>query len=200
LSRLATSFVLGYHGCDQTVADRLIRGEEPIRQSVKDFDCLGPGAYFREADPHRALEWAKAKAARGEYAEAAVVGAVIDLGNCFDMANRQNITLFTQAYGSLVAEQKEAGLEIPENRNVKDDPNKDHLLRYLDCAVFRRIHTHISDAIQRGEDISPFDTVRGMFTEGGPIYEGSGFYEQTHVQIAVCNMDCIVGLFRPLRL
>jgi hypothetical protein len=35
-----------------------------------------------------------------------------------------------------------------------------------------------------------------VFIEGAPIYEGSGFFEKTHIQIAVCNPDCIKGVFR----
>ena len=43
----------------------------------------------------------------------------------------------------------------------------------------------------------PYDTVRGMFTEGEELYPGSGFSAQSHVQIAVRNDDCIRGLFLP---
>lgn len=196
MSRLATSFVLGYHGCDKAVADRLIRGEEAIKLSTKDFDWLGPGAYFWEADPHRALEWARAKVDRGDYAEAAVVGAAIDLGNCLDLANRENIELFKGAYESFSAYRKAADLPMPENKNAKNDPNEDRLLRFLDCAVFQHLHARIAD----GSSIPKFDTVRGMFTEGGPIYDGCGFSERTHIQIAVCNSDSIIGLFKPLRM
>lgn len=49
-----------------------------------------------------------------------------------------------------------------------------------------------SDAV-----MSPFDTVRGMFTEGHPLYDGSGFHEQSHVQIAVRNPALIKGVFLP---
>jgi len=69
LSRLATSFVLGYHGCDQGIADRAVRGEIDISQSDRDFDWLGPGAYFWESDPKRALEWAQWKVQRGDLRE-----------------------------------------------------------------------------------------------------------------------------------
>ena len=35
-----------------------------------------------------------------------------------------------------------------------------------------------------------------VFLEGRPVYEGSGFYGKTHIQIAVRNSDCIKGVFR----
>lgn len=200
MSRLATSFVLGYHGCDQAVADRLIRGADAIKPSSRDFDWLGAGAYFWEADPHRALEWAQGRVAQGAYKTAAIVGAVIDLGNCFDLANRENIKVFRGAYEGFVAHQKASGLPMPVNKNAKDDPDENRLLRFLDCAVFQHLHKSIEEAIAAGSAIPRFDTVRGMFTEGGEIYEGCGFSERTHVQIAVRTLDCIVGVFKPLRL
>ena len=36
-----------------------------------------------------------------------------------------------------------------------------------------------------------------MFTEGGRLYDGSGFYRKSHVQIAVCAEASIKGLFIP---
>ena len=71
--------MLGYHGCDRTLAERAVNGEIELLQSERDFDWLGPGAYFWESDPQRAFEWAKWKAAREDYSNPAVVGAVIDL-------------------------------------------------------------------------------------------------------------------------
>jgi hypothetical protein len=85
LSRLATSFVLGYHGCEYGVATKAIAGETSILQSKRDFDWLGPGAYFWESDPQRAMEWAHWKASRGDYSRPAVIGAVIDLRHCLDL-------------------------------------------------------------------------------------------------------------------
>ena len=53
------------------------------------------------------------------------------------------------------------------------------------------VHTIRSDRSDQ-----PVDTVKGVFIEGRPVYEGSGFYERTHIQIAVQNYDCIKGVFR----
>jgi hypothetical protein len=77
-----------------------------------------------------------------------------------------------------------AGRKLPENA-------PDGLLRRLDCAVIQMVHTIRSD---RGDQ--PIDSVKGVFIEGDPIYEGSGFHEKTHVQIAVRNPECIKGVFR----
>jgi hypothetical protein len=56
LSRLAASFVLGYHGCDAEVAHKLVNRKDEIRPSGKKYDWLGPGIYFWESDPHRAMD------------------------------------------------------------------------------------------------------------------------------------------------
>ena len=42
-----------------------------------------------------------------------------------------------------------------------------------------------------------FNTVRGAFTEGEPVYEGAGFSKESHIQIAVRDKNSILGVFRP---
>lgn len=49
----------------------------------------------------------------------------------------------------------------------------------------------------RKNNIAPYDTVRGLFVEGDPIYPNAGFTEKTHVQISVINPNCIKGYFLP---
>jgi hypothetical protein len=197
LSRLATSFVLGFHGCDQSVADKAVRGEIAILQSNRDFDWLGQGAYFWESDPQRAFEWAQEKAARGDYLRPAVIGAVIDLRNCLDLASRSDLAFVKRAHASFVREQKLAGLPIPKNKSIKGDKNSDRVLRFLDCAVFNHLHAILDSQPDGPSRTEPFDTVRGMFSEGRKLYEGAGFRAKTHVQLAVRNPSCIVGLFYP---
>jgi len=61
----------------------------------------------------------------------------------------------------------------------------------LDCAVIRNLHAALDEA-----DEPPFDSVRGLFTEGAELFPGSGFKEKTHVQVAVTNPELIKGYFR----
>lgn len=194
MSRLATSFVLGYHGCDYSVADKAIREGQSILQSARDYDWLGPGAYFWESDPIRAMEWARSKCDRGAYAKPAVIGAIIDLRNCLDLTNREDVELLRTVHASFEKLQEKAGLPLPVNRNLKSDPHQDRLLRFLDCAVFRHLHKTVEDA-----ELEPYDTIRGMFVEGGEAFPGSGIARKTHTQIAVRTGDCIKGLFYPLQ-
>lgn len=197
MSRLATSFVLGYHGCDRSTAIKAVNGEVSLLHSERDYDWLGPGAYFWEADPQRALEWARWKVSIGAFSEAAVVGAVIDLRHCLDFVSREDLALLEAAHGSFQKMQRLAGLPMPENRSVKGQPNADRVLRFLDCAVLRHLHSVLDRQPAERRVIEPFDTVRGMFTEGGRLYAGSGFRKKSHVQIAVRNDDCIKGIFHP---
>ena len=200
MTRYATSFVLGFHGCDEAVGRRAVSEGLGLAQSNKDYDWLGPGVYFWESDPVRALEWARTKAARGEVARPYVIGAVIDLGNCLDLLLRENLQLLGLAYEAFSALRKAGGLPIPENRDIRVGDRGDKLLRYRDCAVIRQLHDMVETAEPGGPLTEPFDTVRGLFVEGEPAYPGGGFYEKTHTQIAVRTDRCIKGLFLPRHL
>jgi hypothetical protein len=57
--------------------------------------------------------------------------------------------------------------------------------------VINHIHS-----INKRDKRKPFETVRGVFLEGKRIYETSGFYEKTHVQICVRALSNIKGAFR----
>jgi hypothetical protein len=195
MSRLATSFVLGYHGCDNSVARKAVLEGAALLQSDQAYDWLGPGAYFWESDPTRALEWAKSHADRRHYKEPTVIGAVIDLGNCLDLVSREDVKLYRDAHRSFMKVSKLSGLPLPKNRNPKGSRDKDRLLRYLDCAVFRHLHEIIEASGRKDPTVEPFDTVRGMFVEGGKVFSGSGIYAKSHVQIAVRNISCIKGVF-----
>jgi len=46
-------------------------------------------------------------------------------------------------------------------------------------------------------EIKPFDSTRGVFTEGGPAFEGAGLFEKSHIQICIRNLNCIKGFFLP---
>ena len=176
---------MGFHGCDETVAERLLAGED-FKESRNDYDWLGPGIYFWEANPRRGLEFASElkRVGRGKVETPAVVGAIAELGLCLDLTTSSGIRQVYAAHEELKSVVYKAGGELPTN-----DP--DLLRRNLDCAVINVLHRVRSDG---GE--APIDTVRGVFIEGRSLYPTSGFYEKTHIQITVCNPDCIKGVFR----
>lgn len=86
---------------------------------------------------------------------------------------------------------------MPRNRSAPGQPNADRVLRFLDCAVLKHLHSILDGQPIEDRVIHPFDTVRGMFTEGGRLFPGSGIRQRSHVQIAVRNDACIQGLFWP---
>jgi hypothetical protein len=182
---LSTSFVLAYHGCNRRVGESLLSGKKPLRPSDNDYDWLGPGVYFWESNPDRALEFAQEKRRRGgKIRDPFVIGAVVDLGVCLDLTTKDSIERLKLAHKALMdtfsASEEEAPVNGPEPWR-----------RRLDCAVIRTLHQ-----VLQSSGAHPIDTVRGMFTEGSPIYAGSAFFEKTHVQIAVLNLECIKAVFR----
>jgi hypothetical protein len=185
LHRLTSAFILGYHGCDEDIGERLLDGAA-FKPSNNDYDWLGPGIYFWEANPLRGLAFAREASARkgASIRTPFVIGAVIELGLCLDLTTSTGLEWVKIAYESLVRVTSAATLALPSN-------SKDSLRRNLDCAVIRRLHTILDDQAS-----PPADTVKGVFTEGQLAYPGAGFREKTHIQIAVRNPQCIKGVFR----
>ncbi|MDQ0391032.1 hypothetical protein [Labrys monachus] len=185
MHRLSTSFILGYHGCDKAVAEDLLAGK-PFRPSNNDYDWLGPGIYFWEANPQRGLDFAieLSKRKRSSVKIPTVIGAILDLGLCLDMTTLGAIQMVRDAHTTLVDISRMTGTALPRN-------STDLMRRSLDCAVIRRVHSLLNE-----NSLPAVDSVRGIFIEGEQLYASSGFYEKTHVQIAVVNSQCIKGVFR----
>lgn len=184
---LSGGLVLAYHGCDAKVGERILKGAA-FKLSANDWDWLGPGAYFWESNPKRGFDFAIELKDRGyshnRIATPFVLGAVISPGLCLDLTTKAGIDIVRDAHRILVEIYDAAERPLPQN-----DPNS--LLRRLDCAVIQQVHQVREE---RGDQ--SIDSVRGVFVEGDPIYDASGFYEKTHIQIAVRNLDCIKGVFR----
>lgn len=177
--------VLGFHGCDATVARKLTSGT-PFERSENPYDWLGPGAYFWEYGPARAWEWAAAQRQRRGRGHPAVVGAVIRLGRCFDLADTRYPEILAGAFPRYVARLAALGVAPPTNSGR--DP--DRARRSLDCAVLRWTLAELEHVGQR------YDTVRGAFSEGPPVFPGAELRRLSHVQVAVRNLGCILGVFR----
>ena len=64
---------------------KALLGDLSLVKSDAPHDWLGRGIYFWEADKDRALEWANYKKTVGLCDDPFVIGAVLDLGNCFDL-------------------------------------------------------------------------------------------------------------------
>lgn len=194
---LLPSFVLGFHGCDQSVAESVFAGREQLKPSRNRFDWLGHGVYFWEQSPTRAMQHAQMlikhpnRSKDGRVEKPAVIGAVIDLGVCLNLLDAQFLSLVRIGYEHLREASIATDSPLPQNRAV--DPSGELLLRPLDCAVIEMVHE-----LRSRSNVSSFDSVRGMFTEGEPLYEGAGFHARNHIQICVRNHRCIKGYFRVM--
>lgn len=187
MHRLASSFVLGYHGCDREVAEQLLQGAK-FSASQNSWDWLGSGIYFWEANPLRGLEFAREWQARNKIKTPYVVGAVIELGLCLDLTTSMGIAAVKAAHADFLDYATTAEKPVPENHGGPDS-----LLRELDCAVINHLH-QVREAAQ--QPLPSFNSVKGVFMEGGRIYEGAGFFAKTHIQICIRDRDCIKGVFR----
>jgi hypothetical protein len=84
--------ILGYHGCDARFRDALLAGDLDVadwKHSRNEDDWLGAGVYFWEGSPARARRWSldPARKRKKKDFEPAVVGALVYLGQCFDLTN-----------------------------------------------------------------------------------------------------------------
>lgn len=181
------NLVIGFHGCSLETYKNVIEEGQPLKSSLNEYDWLGNGIYFWEQNYQRAYEWATSR-----YKEkAAVIGAVIDLGYCLNLTDSSSTKTLRQGYELLKLRCEIVGMNLPQN--IPSTKTKDILLRNLDCAVIQQIHDY-----NKTEKNNDFDSVRGVFTEGESVYPGGEFLEKTHIQICVCNPNCIKGYFTPL--
>ncbi|RYZ75795.1 MAG: hypothetical protein EOP06_31965 [Proteobacteria bacterium] len=187
------SFVLGFHGCDETVGEDILSGRlSHLSTSTNDYDWLGRGIYFWEGNPARALEFAEERAQGGRNSQGSithpfVLGAVINLKRCLDLADSAAIQQVQRAHSTLEQVAAASGSVLPTN-------GKTLKARRLDCLVFNTLHR-----IRADEGLAPFDTVRGLFLEGDPIYPNAGVLKSNHIQICVRDRSCILGYFRPIK-
>lgn len=185
------NLIVGFHGCEKEDQERFLADGSFYKVSKEKYDWLGHGMYFWEGNEMRAWHWANQKMKAGTLQKTSVVGAVCDLGRCFDLVDSRNIETLKKYYQLFVNDCQIAGIEIPQNQ---DHPKVqgDKVLRFLDCAVIEYMHKIIQE-----QEESPFDSIRAAFIEGKPIYPNAGFHEKTHIQICVINPNCIKGFFLP---
>lgn len=178
--------VLGYHGCSLALSTEMFSGVKTIAEwlpSENTHDWLGKGIYFWEHSPERAMQWAKAR--HGE--KGAVIGAVIQLGDCFDLTDVAKSSALKKTYAEMRGNALERGGSLPTNSGGDRDLKN----RALDCQI-------INDYLDKKD--KKIQTVRGAFWEGPDLYEGAMLREQTHIQLAVRDPSCILGIFHPMGL
>lgn len=188
--------VLAYHGCDAVTRDDLVsRRLSALDHSQNEYDWLGPGTYFFEDDPQRAMNFARESAenpaelyTQRPIVTPAVVGAVLCLTSCLDMTTQAGLTEFELSLDVL----KASGVPLAEN------DKKRTLLRKLNNQVFTSLHGFRAEKDSPEKSFPPYQVVRGAFMQGDPLGdEHSGFSRHGHIQLAVRDAGAIVGWFIP---
>jgi len=188
-----SGLILGFHGCDKSIRDKVVNERGfMLKKSENDYDWLGHGIYFWENNHERALHFAEELRdnPKSSVTEPAVLGAVIDLGECLDLLDSKFLKEIKISYDLLCDSYEKFDLELP--KNIKSKTTGELLARKLDCAVIQATHTLNYEA--NGKQ---YDSVRGVFFEGEDLYENAGFKQKNHIQIAIRNQDCIKGFFIP---
>lgn len=182
-------YIIGFHSCDREVGLKILNGKDQLKPSANKWDWLGPGIYFWEQNPKRAIDYATNCALNkqkfnGEIKTPFVLGAIIELGKCLNLIEPSSAPIIREAHESLLSLTQEAGKKMPQNI----DSN-----RMLDCAVIKNVH-----AIADRQNKPPFQTIRSPFHEGDFLYENSNFTENLHIEICVLDSNMIKGYFLPL--
>jgi len=187
-----TSFVYGFHGIDEKVAYQILNNKAQFLPSCNKYDWLGSGIYFWENNISRAKQYAvqDSKRKNSKIKTPFVLGAILDLGNCFDLLEQENLDFLAYAFEELEYTSKAENMPLPENKSFHPE-DFDLKKRELDCTVIRLA---LQIAKQNGVI---FDSVRAVFWEGRELYPNAGFKKHNHIQIAIRNPDCIKGIFLP---
>ena len=170
-----------------------MRGDDAPAPSEREHDWLGPGIYFWEHGPQRAYDWAVDESLRDprKIQVPAVLGAYINLGQCFDLLDTANTGLLAAMYPEFRRFTLESGKAMPINKPAPGKTDPDKVLRFLDCALIKYT---LDKLAAKG---SVYQTVRGVFVEGGEAFPGAGIMLKSHIQISVRDPNCIAGFFRP---
>jgi hypothetical protein len=129
------------------------------------------------------MDWAN-----GRRKNPSVVGAFAYPGQCLNLTDYGVMNELALAYEATKGISGAAGTALPENSVQQKGI---FMKRQLDCAVIQMVHK-----IRKDEGMDTYDTVYGVFEEGGLVYPGAGFKDRTHVQIAIRNPEMILGYFR----
>lgn len=197
------NLMIGFHGCDESIRNKLVTNPDKVRQSEETFDWLGNGFYIWENNYKRALKWAEDKKSRGKITLPSVVGVIYQLDYCLDFTDSAFTDILSEYYSLMKDYFSFLGKDLPKNRDLPKDKFHDLIFRELDCAVIEYLHQKINERIKKEitkngySQLKPFDTVRGIFTEGGPAFEGAGIQTKNHIQVCIRNLNCIKGFFIP---
>jgi|GEM_PF-1475330 len=113
------NLLIGFHGCDESVAHSLLTNPLDVNISKNPYDWLGNGFYVWENNLERAKIWAEDKLKRGAIENPAIIGIVFTLGNCCDLADSKYINSLNNYYHSMKNDFVKLGRTLPANKDYK---------------------------------------------------------------------------------
>lgn len=186
-----------YHGTTAENAQRIVE-EGRFLASSNFYDWLGPGAYFFQDAPLLALTWALELAKKTDTSPA-VIELEIDLTHCFDLLRND--------HSKLLAAFRNCWEPHESLKNYR--AQKSPILRRSDTAPYRIFHGPVDqgEALKSGfnwidcdnlralleylnlEEGQAYSSVRSPFWAGAELYEGSSFFDHSHIQVCVLAHD-----------
>lgn len=142
--------------------------------SANEYDWLGDGVYFFQDAPRRASDWAAER-----HDDPCVLEAKISLASCIDLLDTRWFSRLNQSYDAYVGRCKRLGIDLPRQTAGAHRLDRD-VINYMVDALSAEGRT--------------VKAVRGAFGEGRPAFPGSALYDQSHVQIAVRELDAILSV------
>lgn len=181
-----TYFAYGFHGSSAAAIEAIVltRNFDPSANSFADGrgDWLGPGFYFWQDAPTRVWEWLRAPRQRGRLDPTLAVSiAKIRLTDCLDLLDTRWQFVLRRAYIRLRN-------TLPDPDPMPSNPPDPTAPGWhpLDDAVIRMM-------LERAPFWGfQFASMRAAFQEGEPLFDGSAFFDASHVQIAVFDDSVIV--------
>jgi len=167
-----TSSVIGFHGTSKSSYEGIKR--QGFLLSENSHDWLGVGFYFFQDAPNRAKEWAT------RHSEPVVLGAEISLANCMDFLDSMWYEHLNKAF--IAYENACRKHNVPMATQTAGNHRRDKIV--IDMAVQALAGTEFS-----------VKTVRSVFKEGPPCFEGSALHTKNHVQIAIRDTAAIVDFW-----
>jgi hypothetical protein len=164
--------VHGHHGTSGAAAAAILA--EGYKLSRNDYDWLGPGIYFFEEAPKRALDWALV----AHTSDPAVLESEISLEDCMDLCDIGWERVLSQCYDELLTRVKDEGLSLPRQSSGA---------HRLDAAVLDLAAAKLT-ALG-----SPVRSIRAAFKEGRAVFPESWIYSKDHIQIAVRDTSVVLN-------
>jgi hypothetical protein len=168
--------VYGYHGTSRSSAKSIL--ENGFNLSNKGGDWLGPGVYFWQDAPQRALDWAR----KFHPEDPVVIRSSISFeeDKTMDLLDTRWFSFLGDRYQGFVNKCLESSISLP-----KQNPNKSKR-HELDHAFLDYISL-VLNTLEPGR----ISVIRAAFTEGRPIFPDSAIFDLSHVQIAVKDSNYI---------